>query len=196
MVEHARVRLDFFAKDAQAGVGENFHELASRERARVRRIAKALDAIVDVGRTGIFGNENVNDAKAATAFQDARHFRDGALGVGNVVQAVTGNGDVERISGDRQRLRVCKSEGEVEDAIGAGAFARASENRGSEIETANPANVAREPQRERAGTTGDVYGAVGGFGADETCEAFGFAGAIGNCEISEHFRGARKAVAD
>ncbi len=56
--------------------------------------------------------------------------------------------------------------------------------------------MAREPQRKRAGAAGEIKGAVIRTGRNEMREALGFAGAVGNGKTSEHFRGAREAVAN
>ena len=75
-------------------------------------------------------------------------------------------------------------------------MARARQNRGSEIERANPADVFCEAQSERAGAGGEVHGEVFGAGMDQAREQFGFRDAFGDGVIAEDFGGLGEAVAD
>jgi hypothetical protein len=57
-------------------------------------------------------------------------------------------------------LRVADGEFEIGEAFGGGGAPGALENRRREIQTANPANVARETQRECAGSAREIKGEV------------------------------------
>ena len=57
-----------------------------RERARVRRVAQDLDAVVQLGHLRIVGHENIEDANASAAPDHARHFTDRTRGIGKMVQ--------------------------------------------------------------------------------------------------------------
>ncbi len=83
---------------------------AALQRARVRRIAHPLDAIIQLGCRRVFQHANINHAHAPAALHDSRHFADHARRVGHVMQAVARDRHVERTVRERQRLRVSDRE--------------------------------------------------------------------------------------
>ena len=156
VIEGAGIFLNAGFEDAQAVRGEVRVEFLAGEGARVGRVANHFDAIVELGDLRIIGHEDIENAHAPAAPYHARHFSNRARRVGKMVQAVTGGGDIERAIGERQGLRVTDGEIEIGEPFGRRGPPRALENRGREIESANPADVPRESQRERAGAAGEV----------------------------------------
>ena len=144
---------------------------------------------------GIVGHENVEDADAPAAPHHARHFADRARRIGKMVQAVAGDGDIERAIGERQRLRVANRELQICEAFRCGRAPRAIENRRREV----------SPQIQRtwrANRSASVPGPQARSTARSRRSAFtmrarvGLSHAAGDGVVAEDLRVAREMLAD
>jgi len=88
LVECNRMLFDARVGDAQGICSEERRELAARKRARVGRVADALDAVVHFRTARVFERENIDDAGAAAALEHARHLTDHSPGFRHVVQSI------------------------------------------------------------------------------------------------------------
>ena len=97
--------------------------------------------------------------------------------------------------GERQSLRVAEREIEIGEPFCRRRAPRALENRGREIEAANPADVACEPERKRARAAGKIHRAIAVARLHHSREPLRLLDAAGKGIVAEDLRGARELLA-
>src|SRR5205085_5646111 len=100
-------------KDAQAEAREKRLELRLGERADVRRIAQALDLVVDRRLRRIFGGYLVGDQQAGSGPRDTDDFAEHAFRPRELMKRGAARDDVEYAIGERQPLDVAEDEADV-----------------------------------------------------------------------------------
>ena len=126
--------------------GEEVAQVAVRERAVVRRVAAALEAVELERRERIHRRELVVDEHAAAGTRHARELRDGELGSAHVVQRAARAREIEREVLERQRRHVGLDERGVRRRIAP----RGLEQLGNEIDADDLPDERREREGERA----------------------------------------------
>jgi hypothetical protein len=112
-----------------------------------------------------------------------------------MVQAVTCHRKVKRALSKWKRLRVPQRESQIPDSVGGCGPPRALKYCGRQIDSANPSNMPREPERQRPRTAGKIHRTIAGVCPNETREQLGFACPLSHGKITKDFRRACEAVA-
>ena len=157
----------FQLENPQTGGSEHGFEFSVRQRAGMRTISNDFDAVIQLSNFRIFRGFDVDNSDPAAFFNHARHLRNHPGWIGNVVQAVAGDRQVQRIIGEGQSLRVANRKGQfIQQSFVRGRLARAFQNRRREVQAANPAHVFGEAQRQCSRPAGEIHRAVVGVGGD------------------------------
>lgn len=195
LVKGTRMVFDFARCYGKAAGGEKTIELTDGQGASVRCVAGDFDVVAGFGIRGAFGDGHVEKAESSAALHDARDFADSDDRIGKMVDAVTGDHDVEGLVAKRHLESIAPRRRKIGDVVCGGIVARAGKHGGCQVEATDPANPPRENAGERSRAAGDVECALASGGSDEAKEMFGLSAPIGEREIGEDARGACESVA-
>ena len=143
--------MDVLGHDAQSQVRDHSSKNSSSAlRAGVRRIAHALDVILEIG-VAAHGHDNVSEGQAASRLRDARHFGQGARRISHVMKRVAA-GDNSRGAGRKgQRVNIGAHEFDIHDAVARGLDSRLFHHRRSQVRADRMADARSERARECPG---------------------------------------------
>ena len=134
-VVHVDVVVDRLeAVGEEAGEARVVKELRGRARARVARVAQALDEVVVRGLLRHLGRDHVEQCEPPARPQRTRHLLDRAARVAHVVEREAREREVERCRLERQRKCVADLEARVRDPGGARDVGRLCDHRRREVD--------------------------------------------------------------
>ncbi len=149
--------MEVFGHDAQSQIQDEAAEIRDGLRVRVRRIAHALDTILERA-VATFADDDVGDRHAASGLQHAHHFRQGARRIGHVVKRVAAGDDPGGAVGKGQRVNIGADEFDVGDAVARGFGLRFFDHRGSQVRADRVADARCKRARVCAGAARKVDG--------------------------------------